>query len=207
MTQPRKGQKFVSVAVLLRDAQPRWREIEGEPDLRERRRNERRREIAIDEIVTIYRDYKEQGRLRELPPGLLIYCRRLKSQNSGKLPKRKGGRPPDEHKKLLIAVNVAEALAEQTGRQKSVTQAVRHVHNTLLINGKRCTVPENTIRDYYYDRASGFQEAIAVELACRRIKTAEPVPEPDVISLPVDLTEPSWVTAQKQLTIRELGDR
>jgi hypothetical protein len=182
MTKPRKGESVpAEFASLVRDAQPRWREIEGEPDPRERRRNERRQALAIDEIVTIYRHHKKQGQLPNLPPDFLMLCRRLKEQNGGELPPRKGGRPNDEHKKLLIAVRVVEALAAQPDTRKSVTQAVRDVHNTLVFNEKRCTVPKNTIRDYYYDRAPGFREAVAVELACRRIQTTEPVPEPDVV--------------------------
>ena len=179
MTQPRKGEKYTpEIASLVRDALFTWREIEGESDPRERQRIERKRDIAIDEIVTIYRDYEKQGQLDKLPPEIWIVCEDLKCRNGGKLPTRKGGRPPDEHKKLLIAVAVKEALEAQAGR-KSVTAAVRHVHKTFVLNGKRCTVPENTIRDYYYDRAPGWQRAIKVELAWRQVRNMASVTEPE----------------------------
>jgi len=179
MTQPRKGEKYrPEFASLMRDALPTWREIEGESDPCERRRNERKRDIAIHEIVTIYRDHEKQRQLDKLPPDFLIVCEHLKHRNGGKLPTRKGGRPPDEHKKLLIAVAVKEALEAQAGR-KSVTAAVRHVHKTFVLNGKRCTVPENTIRDYYYDRAPGWQRAIKVELAWRQVRNIASVTEPE----------------------------
>jgi hypothetical protein len=175
MTQPRKGEKYrPEIASLVRDALTTRREIEGESDPRERQRIERKRDIAIDEIVTMYRDYEKQGQLDKLPLEIQIVCEHLRCLNGGKLPTRKGGRPPDEHKKLLIAVKVAEALAAQPGR-KSVTDAVRHVHKTFVLNGKRCAVPENTIRDYYYDRAPGWQRAIKVELAWRQLQKTRAV--------------------------------
>ena len=117
MTQPRKGEKYIpEFASLMRDALPTWREIEGE--YCERRRNERKRDIAIDEIVTIYRDHEKQRQLDKLPPDFRIVCEHLKHRNGGKLPTRKGGRPPDEHKKLLIAVDVAEAGPRGSSRTK-----------------------------------------------------------------------------------------
>jgi hypothetical protein len=158
MTEPRKGEKYIpEIAVLLRDAQPTLREIEGEPDLRKRQNNIRNRDIAVDELVTIFRDHEKQDRLDELPAEVQIRCKKWKQQNGGRLPRRKGGRPTDEQKKIWIAVSVAEALRAQTGKRKSVTQAVRHVHETLIFNGKRRTVPVPTIRDYYYDPDSEWR--------------------------------------------------
>jgi hypothetical protein len=167
--------------VLIRDAEPKWCEIEGEPNPRKRRENERARDIARDKIVTIYRQHEEQGRLHELPPDIQVFCKQLKQQHGGKLPRRKGGRPPGEHKTLLIAVSVTEALAAQTGKRKSVTQAIRHVHETFKFNGKRCVVPEATIRDHYYDELRG--DALKVELAYRQLPVTEPVPEPEPPSI------------------------
>jgi hypothetical protein len=176
MTQPRKGVKYVrEFAALVRDALPTWREIEGEPDARLRKQAERKRDIAIDELVTIYRDHKKRGQLDKLPPIVRIFCEQLKHQGCGKLPARKGGRPPDEHKKLLIAAEVAEALA--TG--KRVKQAVWHVHEAFVFKGKRCEVPEKTIRDYYYDCMRNDRRALEVSLAWRRVPNTEPVAEPE----------------------------
>jgi hypothetical protein len=196
MTKPRKGEKYTpKISILLRDAQPTWQEIDGEPDPKKSLETERRRDIGIDELITIYRESKRGGRV---DPRVELFCKLLKKRNGGKLPRRKGGRPPDEHKKLLIAVAVAEALAAQTGKRKSVTQAVRHVHKTFVFNRKPLTVPEATIRDYYYDSDPEWQEAIKVELACRRLPVTEPVPEQAPVSVPVDLTEPSWIAAQRR---------
>jgi hypothetical protein len=57
-------------------------------------------------------------------------------------------------------------------------------------------VPEATIRDYYYHER--LKDALKVELACRRLPVTELVEEPAPNSPPVDLTEPSWIAAQKR---------
>ena len=52
MTKPRRGTKYdFEVATLLRDAEPTWAEIEGQPNRRKRVENERARDHAIDELV------------------------------------------------------------------------------------------------------------------------------------------------------------
>ena len=179
MTKPRKGEKYISeFAVLLRDAQPTWHEIEGEPDPRKRRENRRARDIAIDQLVTIFAECERRGQLHELPPEGQILYKQWKRQHGGELPRRKGGRPTDEHKKLWIAVSVAEALAAQAGKRKSVTQAIRHVHETLIFNEKRCVVPEATIRDYYYDPDPEWRRAFKAELAWRALPVTKQVPGP-----------------------------
>ena len=87
MTQPRKGEKSrPEFASFVRDALTTRREIEGKSDPCERQRVERKRDIAIDEIVTMYRDYKKQGQLDKLPPDFWIVCEHLKCRNGGKLP-------------------------------------------------------------------------------------------------------------------------
>jgi hypothetical protein len=104
-----------------------------------------------------------------------------------------------------------------------VTQAIRHVHETLIFNEKRCVVPEATIRDYYYDPDPEWRRAFKAELAWRALPVTKQVPGPGAgaapcdawscawcattsattqrcscRSRPVDLTEPSWAATQKR---------
>ena len=171
MTQRRKGQYCrPEIRTLLRDANPTTFEIKGEPDAHKRHRNERARDIAVDELVKMYRDYEKRGQLHELDFQVRIFCELLKRRHGGKLPPGKGGRPSNEHQKLLIAVKVAEAVAAQAGKRKNVTRAIQLVHDTLTISNKRCHVPVATIRDIYYDPDPEWQRTVKVELAWRKLK-------------------------------------
>jgi hypothetical protein len=162
MTKPRKGENYVpEFAVLLRDAQPTTREIEGETDLSKRRQNERARDIAIDELVTIYGDHEKQGRLGKLPPDVLTFFNRLKQQNAGKLPRRKGGRPTDLHRRLQIAMCVIEKIEGKRGPPKKVGQAIADVAAEFMITAR-------TVRDIHYDRDRDWMHERDAELARRR---------------------------------------
>jgi hypothetical protein len=162
MTKPRKGEKYIpELAVLLRDAQPTWREIEGEPDLRKQQSNKRDRELAIDELVTIYNDHEKQARLCELPADVRMFCRRLKQQNGGKLPRRKGGRPVDLHRRLQIAMGVVDAIEGKEGAPKGVEQAIAFVASKFMVVAR-------TVRDIHYDRDPDWMVEVEAELARRR---------------------------------------
>ncbi len=169
MTKPRKGQKYVpELGLLLRDAMPTWSELEGETSARKRRKNERACDLAIDELLSMYRDHARRGKIRELDPRVRIFCEQLMQLNGGVLPKRKGGRPSaDKHRNLLIAVAVEEALAAQKGKRRNVRRAIQHVSDTLDIAGKRVHMPAATIRDIYYRPDPEWQRAIKVEMARR----------------------------------------
>jgi hypothetical protein len=166
MTKPRKGEKYIAeIPMLLRDAQPTWHELGGEPDLRQR--NERARDIAIDEIVTIYRDHEKQGRLHELPPDFLIFCKQLKRQNAGTLPRRKGGRPVDLHRRLQIAMSVIEAIEGKDGTPKKVK-----VEQAIADVARKFNIMARTVRDIHYDRDPDWMLERDAELARRRYEAS-----------------------------------
>jgi hypothetical protein len=173
VTQPRKGLYCRSeIQTLLRDAQPLRKEIEGETDKQKKKYAERRRDTATDELIKLYRDVENKAALS--PLDLLrvrTFCEQLKKRNGGKLPALLGGAPSKDHKHLLIAVKVEEALAAQTGTRKNVTLAIKQVHETLVVDDKRLVVPVATIRDIHYhyraDREANF--ALRAELSRRAV--------------------------------------
>jgi hypothetical protein len=170
MTKPRKGQEYTPVLdLLLRDAQPTWREVAGEPDARKRRKNERARDLATDKLLAIYRDHERQGSLRELDIRVWNFCEGLKQRNEGVLPKKKGGRPSEDDAELLIAVAVAvaEAVASQTGKRKNLTRAIKQV-------SERVHKAETTVRDVYYRRDPEWQRDINAKLARRAYEHPDP---------------------------------
>jgi hypothetical protein len=177
VTQPRKGAYCrPEIKTLLRDAQPTRAELYDEPDPRKRKQNIRAKEIAVVELVKMYRDHERRGQLNKLNFEVRKFCERLKQGHTGKLPKNKGGRPSNDHlikdhQHLLIAVKVVEALEAQTGKRKSVTKAIQHVHDTLMIDGKRLIVPISAIRDIYYRSDPEWKRALKAELAWRRLKS------------------------------------
>lgn len=161
MTRPRKGDRYVSeISTLIRDAQPTWNEIQEEPNARTRRATERRRDIAIDELVTLFREYDGQNRLSELDPRVLLFCNELKKQNGQQLPKRKGGRPVDMHRRLLIAVSVSDAVKQRGGSRNRVEPALAEV-------AAKFNVSSRTVRDIYYDRDPDWMFELNAEMSRR----------------------------------------
>jgi hypothetical protein len=104
-----------------------------------------------------------------------VFCEQLKRRNGGKLPAPRGGRPDNDHEQMLIAVKVQEALAAQRGRRKNVTLAIKHVHDTLVIEGKRVFVPISRIRDIHYRHRSDAERkrALNAELARLAVERAQ----------------------------------
>jgi hypothetical protein len=192
MTKPRKGLKYTSeLYVLLRDAQPTRFEIEDEPDPQKRRERQRARDIAIDELITICNDHKMRGLLKQLNPRVFLFCEQLRTRASGKLPKRKGGRPSDPHQQLLIAVAVREAIASHGGQRGSVAKAIRE---TFERYGKRFGIHRiETIKDIHHNPDPEWKRTVDAELARRRYEAGcRPSQDP-----PVDSSEPGQSECSK----------
>jgi hypothetical protein len=166
MAKPRKGEKYVpEINSLLRDMLPTRQEIKGERHPQRRRANKRAQDKAVDELVTIYRDHEARGKLSELDPRVQMVCEDLKRKNGGKLPRRKGGRPADLHRRLLIAIGVRESVESRTGTQKAVEQALAEVATKFNITPR-------TVRDIYYDRKPEWRKLLCAEIARRRYENS-----------------------------------
>ena len=114
-----------------------------------------------DKLLSIFRDY-ERGQHRLNPLALGLY-QRIKQRNGGVLPRVVGGAPRRKHEELLIAVDVAEAIAAQTG-QRNVTQATRDV-------SKKRHRAATTIRDIYYRHLANPELSRAVERTMQERKS------------------------------------
>jgi hypothetical protein len=161
MAKIRKGEKYVpEIPILLRDAQPTWREIEGEPDPKKQKENKRKQDDATDHLITIYCDRQEQGRLDELDRQVLSFCEQLKSRNGGKLPRRIGGRPENSHRRILIAISVMDAINQKGGARGAVEQAFKEV-------AVKFDITPRSVRDIYYDRDPEWMDDLNAEIARR----------------------------------------
>jgi hypothetical protein len=159
-------------STLLRFALPTYDEIEGEADTRERRKREREKNWAINELNKLYRDAEKRGELEQLDFSVRMFCENLKRRNDDRLPSVRGGRPPEEHRRLLVAVRVREAI-EILGEDKrgSVAKALRAVARL-----EKCT--SEAVRKIHEDRDPDWKLAVKVELAARREKMhRDPDPE------------------------------
>lgn len=161
--------------MLLRDAQPTYREIEGEPEPRKRRQAERARDLAIDRLIKMYREAKKAGKLGQLDFRVRTFCEELKKRNHGQLPKAKGGRPTAEHRRLLIAVHLQSAIERRGEKHGSKEQAFKEIAaNDDLFDQRRRSPQWATryeyVKEIYYDSDPDFRRAVAVELDLRRRK-------------------------------------
>jgi hypothetical protein len=114
--------------------------------------------FATDKLLKLCRDAEKQGTVDQLDPAVRIFCDTQKARNAGRLPKSKGGRPTDEHHRLLIAVHVQEAIEARSGRRGSVEEALREV-------AERDGVSYDHVRDIYYDPDPEWRDTVAKELA------------------------------------------
>jgi hypothetical protein len=148
--------------MLLRDAEPLYSEIEGEPDDAKRRECERRRDFARGELFKIYRDAEKRGAVQALPIEVQMFCEQEKARNGGILPKSRGGRPTKEHERLLVAVHVLEAIAA-LGKQRG------RVEIALRETADRFGLTYDHVRDIHYDRDPKWQRIVSVEMAWRQL--------------------------------------
>jgi hypothetical protein len=122
MTKPRKGLYCApSIRILLGQAQPLWSELQGEKDPRKRRARERERDLAKDELLRIWWRHARHGTLDQLPRGLTAYCEGLRYRNGGQMPRARGGRPEDLHRRLLIWFSVSEYVVARN-RQRGISE-------------------------------------------------------------------------------------
>jgi hypothetical protein len=146
-----------SLAILRRDAQPLWREIDGEPDPAKRAEAEHRRHRAEDALISMYLAHERRGRLSELDPDTLGICERIKTRNGGVFPRPRGGRPTEENSHLRMHVAVLDEIDRQTAEgRRNVTQAIRTVAERFLRTYEQ-------VRAVYYRNDPEWLRAVAVQ--------------------------------------------
>jgi hypothetical protein len=145
------------IPVLLRDAQPTYADIEGETDVRKRRANERARDVARDRLMKMYREALKSGQLDKLDFGVRMFCEELRKRNRRHLPKPKGGRPTNEHRRLLIAVDMRETIDRHGGKRGSVERALKEVT-------ERQNTTYRYVRNIHYDRDPEWRRTVKAEL-------------------------------------------
>jgi hypothetical protein len=164
VTKPRKSLHYPSdVRLLLRNAQITRFEIADESDECKRHELKRTQEIATGELIKIYRDSQRRGALDTLDWGVRNFWEDLKAKNVGRLPTAKGGRPRDEHRRLLMAIKVIEAIdfIKANGRRRgTVDRAIRQVAGEFCVEYRR-------VREVYYDRDPIWTRDLRLSLAMR----------------------------------------
>jgi hypothetical protein len=175
MPKRRKSEKYVShVAVLLRDAQPTWRELHpihrnGKSDIHKQRECIHACKLAADELLKMYWTAKRHGTMAQLDIRVRNFCERMKAGNGGVLPKPKGGRPTDVRHRFLIAVEVQEARDTRGRKYGSLEQALQEV-------SKRRKISYDHVKDSYDGRGARFvfipfkewRLAVKAEVALRK---------------------------------------
>jgi len=118
MPRRRDPLKTRAIPVLLRDAQPTWREIDGEPNERKQQERRHARDAATDTLMRMHRDAEERDALARLDPRIRNFVADLKTRNRmlhrKRLPKPKGGRPfGDRERRLRLAIEIFISEFEQ----------------------------------------------------------------------------------------------
>jgi hypothetical protein len=198
MPKRRKGVEYTpEPSVLLRDAQPLWREIAGEPDPRKRRERIRACDLATDQLIRIARDVEKHESISQLDLfRVRAFCESQKARNRlrhrRRLPKPKGGRPLGESARLSHAVKILAAI-EVRGK-KSVTSVLSEMADCLGLS-------YDYVSEIHYDPDPNWKLAVRAERAFKHEATAKPSALWfwDVKSGFEDWLEPeiSWPTARK----------
>jgi hypothetical protein len=166
VSQRRKGTKYTrELPILLRDAQPTWNELDGEPSAHKRRERIRARDSATDDLMKRYRDAESRGAIAGLDIGIRNFCEGLKARNRGRLPKPRGGRPAAKDHRFLIAVEVQEAIELRGRSYGSVEQALKDV-------SERRNLSYDYVRDTYYGPDREWRLAVKAEVALRKYEAA-----------------------------------
>ncbi|MFI4973236.1 MAG: hypothetical protein ACHP84_01710 [Caulobacterales bacterium] len=160
MTRPRKGEHHVAeLAILIADAEPLGRDLtSASPTVR--RGTERKRDIARDELIGMYRDAQDAGLLDRLDPRVRLICDEWRRLNGGLLPRRKGGRPKNEHHRLIIWLRVHDRSQAGMG----IVAAMRAV-----AADHRPALTYEHIRNIWYDEDPEWVRLKQLTLAERRV--------------------------------------
>jgi len=138
-------------------------DIQDERTERKRRELVRARDVARDELIKMYRAAQKGGTLDRVDWGIRNFCEDLKASNGGRLPTPKGGRPRDEHRRLLIAIKVIETIEASKasgGGRGTVARAIHQVATNFGVQYRR-------VREIYYDRDPAWMRDLRVSLAMR----------------------------------------
>ncbi len=161
------SQLVPEIAFLLRDAQPTRAEILGESDARQRR------DVAIDHLVKMYNNAKRTGEIKQLDYRVRMFCEELKKRNRDLLPKAKGGRPPNtgEHRAVLLAVRVKEAIEARGGKWGSKEAAFREIEDRYGASYEY--VKEIYLRAFGEHPDPDFRQAVDLALCDRNLPLSD----------------------------------
>jgi hypothetical protein len=148
-------------------------EIEHEPNPRKRREFKCARDQAIARLTKL-----------SWVPEVRVLLDHLSDRYGDHLPKAKGGRPPNEHRRLLIAVNLYETI-ERRGRKRGDIEAA---------------ILEIAERDELFDdrkrrRPLGRKGGQASEARPSEPEPSEPATRYDYIQEILYDTDPDWLRA------------
>lgn len=117
-----------TIAILLRDAQPLYCEVAGEPDERTRIANVRRAQVATETLIRLFRTAAADGRTDELYPGVREFVELQMDENNGSLPKGKGGRPLADHDQFTVAVAIAMEVRKRNAiRSRQIVAVIEAI--------------------------------------------------------------------------------
>ena len=170
MPRRRKGADYLPfVPLLMRDAMTTDAEIKGEPDLRKQRELERARGEAIARLKKLSWD-----------PHVRVFLELY----GDRLPTPKGGRPANEHRRLLIAVNLLETIERRGGKHGDIEAAILEIAecDELFDERKR-------------RRPSGRKGQQVSEAQPSEPEPSEPATRYDYIKEILNDTDPDWLEA------------
>jgi hypothetical protein len=179
------------IAVLLRDARPTARELEGRPNIldlrdgvadgrdpRKAREAKLRRNLAIHKLTAIWRDAEAAGQLGRLPDDIRFFVEGLKRASGGKLPKPRIGRPRDRHhslRRILIDLRMQDEPAACNPAPRKLQDTLKAVAKNLNITSEETggitimAVSYAEIREIYYDHSPEFRDAVKATVAMREL--------------------------------------
>jgi hypothetical protein len=150
--------------ILIRDAMPTWFEIEGEPDARKRKENERARDRARAELMRMYRKARDHGKLQKLDPMVRHLCENLIAHEpdaAAKAMRARTGAPDQSARRMEIAVAVAFEIEARGGPHGAVEAALHTVADRLGYEYQR-------VRKIYYNSDSAWRLAVKASVAMRK---------------------------------------
>jgi hypothetical protein len=156
------------VSLLMRAAMTTDAEIAGEPEPGKRRELKRARDEAI-------------ARLTKMPwnPEVRVFSDHLRDRYGDRLPKAKGGRPANEHRRLLIAVNLHETIKRRGGKHGDIEAAIWEIAE----------------RDELFDKRKRRRPSGRKGQQVLEPQPSEPATRYDYIKEILNDTDPKWLKA------------
>jgi hypothetical protein len=115
----------------------------------------RERELATEKLVRLGRKFEKRGPANPDELEVVNFLAQVRAGNGGELPKPRGGRPDEAHRRLVIALTV-EAMVRESRSERGAVKAA------LACAARKFNVTVKRVEEIYYNNDPTWKRELAL---------------------------------------------